>query len=61
MSFGSDHVTVLPSILPLPLALRTRPGKVTRTSKSVNVLADSMEVLPDPLEYLKVHSLLVSS
>ena len=38
-SEGSFHVTVLPEISPLPLAVRTLPGKVTLTSKSVIMVA----------------------
>ena len=58
-SEGSFHVTVLPEISPLPLAVRTLPGKVTLTSKSVIMVAlIPCALLPD---MWKVHCLLDSS
>ena len=58
-SAGSFHVTVLPEISPVPLAVRTLPGKVTLISKSVIMLAlIPCELLPG---MWKLHCLLDSS
>ena len=66
-SFALLQVTVLPAIWPSPLAVSTLPGKVTLTSKSVNMLSLSVPtwlLVPSPrlLPLMwKVHRLDASS